>query len=347
MRIFSYRNKHIMKRVLLILLAVLLAVLAFVIGRFLYVQRFIVYSDGDAHLDYNQKLSPTGKTAQTPDPDAYPFDTVVETAAPADGEAAAVPAVHGYWITTSMLAKSVDDVRAALAAADDYDAVIVDVKSVYGNFYYSTKLSGASVATDGVDAAAIDALIAELTAKQGLTVIARVPAFSDSNYALAHQPDGLPLSNGALWTDENGCYWLNPYSNDVQGYLSSIGIELSKLGFDEVLFDNFYFPESDRIVWSLQDVTTQAAVADAAKNIAADLAGYGIRVDFGSSDPAVAAYAGRIAVATDDASAVDGLVSSMADALQTPASQIVFLTNSRDTRFSAGCVFRPLIEQSE
>jgi hypothetical protein len=345
LRIFSYRNKHIMKRVLLVLLAVLLAVILFVIGRFIYVQRFVVYEDGGAHLNYDQKLSPSGQSAPAANAEDYPFETVLEASAATEDGEIAIPAVSGWHITTSMLAKSVDDVRAALAAADDYSAVVLDVKSVYGNFYYSTAIGGASVATDGVDVSAIDELIAELTARQNLTVIARVPAFSDSNFALAHQPDGLPLSSGALWTDENGCYWLNPYSNDVQGYLSSIAIELSKRGFDEVLFDGFYVPDSERIVWSLQDVTKQAALADAAKNIVSDLTGYGIRVDFGTTDPAVAAYAGRIAVVTEDAATVDELVGTMADVLPDTATQIVFLTSSRDTRFSVCSVVRPLMDE--
>ena len=96
-----------------------------------------------------------------------------------------------------------------------------------------------------------------------MTLIARVPAFSDPEYALKHQSQALPLYNGALWTDEHDCYWLNPYSNDVQGYLTSIALELAGLGFDEVLFDNFYFPDSDRISWT-GSVTKQEAILDSA-----------------------------------------------------------------------------------
>jgi hypothetical protein len=334
-----------MKRALLIFLLVLAAVLVFVICRFIYVQRFIVYSEDGAHLDYSQKLAPAQSASASAVSGDYSFDTVVDSSEQTTAGETAIPAIHGYSITTAMLAKGVDGVRTALASADEYNAVVIDVKSVYGNFYYSTKLSGASIASDGVDVAAIDSLIAELTANPNLTVIARVPAFSDSNFALAHQSEGLPLSSGALWTDENGCYWLNPYSNDVQGYLSSIAIELSKLGFDEVLFDNFYVPDSGSIVWNLKDVTKQAAVEDAAKNIVSDLTGYSIRADFGSSDPGVAAHAARIAVAEQDAAQVDPLIASLESSLSTPSTQIVFLTSSRDTRFSACCVVRPLIDQ--
>ena len=123
-----------------------------------------------------------------------------------------------------------------------------------------------------------DQLIAELAQQKGVTLIARVPAFSDPEYALKHQSQALPLYNGALWTDEHDCYWLNPYSNDVQGYLTSIALELAGLGFDEVLFDNFYFPDSDRISWT-GSVTKQEAILDAADNLSANLLNQSIRLD--------------------------------------------------------------------
>ena len=61
-----------------------------------------------------------------------------------------------------MLASGVDQVRAALSQADDYNAVMVDVKSIFGSFYYSTAISGAAKATV-LDIKQVDQLIAERT----------------------------------------------------------------------------------------------------------------------------------------------------------------------------------------
>jgi len=347
LRIFSYRNKRVLKRVLLTLLAVVLVLGALILGRFIYLQRFIVYSNGSAHLDYSQKLAPTGATEKASSSADFPFETVVSSDEENSSGENSIPGISGYYISTDMLLGGIDKVREALNAASGYNAVMIDVKSVYGNFYYSTALSGASVATDGIDVSAVDELIKELTQKENLIVIARIPAFSDSNYALAHQSEGLPLSSGALWTDSNGCYWLNPYSNDVQSYLSSIGVELSKLGFDEILYDDFYFPDSENIVWNNTDVTRENAVTDAAKNITDDLTGYGLRICYGSQAPAVAACANRVFIKTEDASQVETLISSLKGAVSDTASQIVFLTDSRDTRFTACGVLRPLIENNQ
>lgn len=348
MRIFSYRNKRALRRALYIVLGAALLLLILLLCRFLYLGRYVVYEDGAVHFDRTQKLEPTGVVPETLDPAEYPFETVLDVnPATPDGEQP-MQQLSGYYISTRMLADGVDAVRAALDASDGYNAVVLDVKSVYGNYYYSTEISGATTASaDVVDIAAVDALIRDLTARQDLTVIARVPAFSDPVYALAHQSEGLPLYSGALWTDDNGCYWLNPYSNGVQGYLSSIALELSQRGFDEVLFDNFYFPDSDRIAWTTDVITRDGAVLDAAENIKDNLFGNGLRVCFGTQSTAVAAFADRIFISADDPAVVSGLVESMQETLGDTAAQIVFLTDSRDTRFEACSVIRPLLESGE
>ena len=170
--------------------------------------------------------------------------------------------------------------------------------------------------------------------------------FGMSEYALKHQSQALPLYNGALWTDEHDCYWLNPYSNDVQGYLTSIALELAGLGFDEVLFDNFYFPDSDRISWT-GSVTKQEAILDAADNLSANLLNQSIRLDLGTNDPEVAAYGARAFITTNNASQIEDDIAALSDVLPDTASQLVYLTDSRDTRFDACGALRPLLDETE
>lgn len=342
MRIFTYRNKRAVRKTARILGCVLLALALLVIGRVLYVQRYVTYTPEGVKLDYDQHLDYTGQEPAEPDPAEYPFETVLDAAAQTDEEAEKQTRLDGYSISTTMLVNGVDQVRAALEEADGYNAVVIDVKSIYGNFYYSTQLSGAPKA-DALDISEVDKLIEELTGRDGLIVIARVPAFSDRRYALAHQSEGLPIWNGALWEGDDVCYWLNPYSNNVQGYLTSIAIELSQRGFDGVLFDDFYFPDSDRIMWNAT-ITRDEAVLDAVANIADSLYGYGIEVLFGSAPTGAAAYADRVCVTTDAAEDVNAIVEELSPSLTDPAAQIVFLTSSRDTRFAACGVIRPLIE---
>ena len=342
MRFFSYRKKRAAKRAALIIGIALALFLIFYIGRFIFLQRYITYSENGAQLDYDQHITMSGEDPVVRDPAEFPFETVIDPDAEFAGDQPISTRLHGYYISTSMLADGVTGVREALRENDDYNAIIIDVKSIFGNYYYSTKLPDAPLAT-AAKIADVDLLIRELTQTKKLTVIARFAAFSDRNYALEHHSQALPLYNGALWEGEDLCYWLNPYSNDVQGYLASIAMELANLGFDEVLFDEFYFPDSDRIAWD-DTVTRKEAVVDAAMGITDNLYGIEIGVCFGSSDPDVAAKANRVCITTDDAGDVAGIVESLEGTLQDPAGQILFITESRDTRFEVGGVFRPLIE---
>ena len=344
MRIFSYRNKRLVKKTMKITLAVLLGLLALIVCRFVYLGRFVTYDDQGAHLDYEQHLQADRTPEATPPEEDFSFDTVLDDTAQEDAAQSGSTKLTGYYITTTMLANSLDEVRAALSQYDDYNAIMLDVKSVYGSFYYSSSITGAVKATV-MDVTQVDALIKELTQKKGVTLIARVPAFSDPEYALKHQSQALPLYNGALWTDENNCYWLNPYSNDVQGYLSSIALELSGLGFDEVLFDQFYFPDSDRISWT-GNVTKQEAILDAADNLSANLLNQPVRLCLGTNDPEVAAYAGRVFITTNNASQIDSDVTALSDVLADTAAQIVYITDSRDTRFDACGAMRPLLDET-
>ena len=343
MRIFSYRNKRALRRALWIAAAVVLALAALIVCRVIYLERYVTYTPEGAKLDYEQRLTRTDIDPQPVDPAEFPFETILDNT-PADGESdtTSLRQLSGVYITSAMMARDLNAVLDAVDALDaETTAVMIDAKSIFGFYYYSTELAGAETAD--TDIAAVDRLIEKLTAKDGLTVIARVPAFCDPEYALKHQEDALPLFTGALWTDDNNCYWLNPYKNAVQGYLVSIAIELSQRGFDEVLFDGFYVPASDRIKWSTE-ITREDAVLDAALNISDSLYGYDIGVSFGSDSPAVAKYATRMYVTTDDPSAVMDLVDSMAGTLADTSAQLVFLTASRDTRFEQCSVLRPLLD---
>lgn len=341
MRLFSYRNKRLFKRVIWITLAVLLVLAVLIISRFVYLERFVTYGADGARLDYDQAIQRTDLDPVPLDPAEYPFQTILDQSGD-EGEEAPLAQFKGYYITTTMLSQRFEEVKEAVADLDpETSAVMIDAKSVFGFYYYHSQIEGCEEADSDIDA--VEALIKELTEQEGLTVIARVPAFCDPEYALRNQEDALPLYTGALWTDDLNCYWLNPYKNDVQGYLVSIAIELSKMGYDEILFDGFYVPTDERIAWSTE-ITREEAILDAALNVSDSLYGYGVEVSFGSSSPDVAKYASRVYVTTDDPTRVMPLTESMTGVLADPASQIVFLTASRDTRFDQCSVLAPLLD---
>ena len=341
MRLFSYRNKRRAK-LGLIVLAVILGVFAvFCICRFIYLQRFLVYTGDSVRLDYNQSLE---KSPDTQKPEWDPAtveivtkDPVVPTSAAADEP---MKPLSGYYITTEMLL-NMDAVSAAMAEQETPQTIMLDLKSIYGNFYYSSGTLGA--VTSSADIGAIDSLIGQLSQQNELYLVARIASLSDTNFALANQSCGLPLRSGALWMDDHGCYWLDPMEDTVQEYLVSIAQELAAMGFDEVVFDDFRIPESGNIVYQ-SELSREDAAAEAAKSIRTLLEDTPIRVSFNSSNAGVAESSDRIYLVTEDGSAVAGLVESLQDSLEDPAAQIVFLTPSRDTRFEGYGILRPLIE---
>lgn len=342
MRIFSYRNKRILKRALVVLCVLAALALMFCLCRFIYLQRYLVYSEDGVRFDYDQQID---REPQISKPQWDPSDVEIITQEPAEQVSTntdvPMTRLSGYYLSTEMLL-DMERVKEAMAETEEMDAVMLDLKSIYGNFYYSSGLPGA--VKSSADIAAVDNLIEQLANDPNVYLIARIAALSDNNFALDHQNCGLPLRSGALWMDSNGCYWLDPMKEEVQSYLVAIAEELAFMGFDEVVFDGFVVPDSTSIVYS-GELTREQAAADAAESISAALENAPIRVSFNSENQAVAEVSDRIYLVTDNGSAVAGLVEGIQASMEDPAAQIVFLTASRDTRFEGYGLLRPLIEK--
>ena len=347
MRIFSYRNKQILRRVLLIVLCALLLAVAFVVARIVYLGRFAVYTaDGRVYFDREQLLSRSpAAPAASPEGD-YPFQTILDAASEEQTPQAESLQLRGVYISTTMLANHLAETRQALENLDeDCNAVLIDVKSPLGNFYYATRLSGAQTADADIEACT--ALMKSLIADRKLTVIARVPAFSDPNYIEQHDADALALRAGGLWMDERRCYWMNPSAAGVQGYLTSIALELADMGFDEVLFDQFYVPEDSAIAWDDAVRTRAQAINDCADALHANLTGTSLLLSFGSESPDLAEYASRLYITTEKASDVQAVSQALQPALGNLAPRLVFITSSHDTHFDSYGIIRALLSTEE
>ena len=205
----------------------------------------------------------------------------------------------------------------------------------------SSGISGAERAS--VQTSVIDELIDYLK-NNGFYMIAEIPAFSDMVYGLNNQSCGLPMSGGALWMDENGCYWLNPANEQVISHLMEIARELSGLGFREVTFSQFSFPSSENIVYS-SDKTHAELIADAAAQLTSFFTGSSTVISFESdaTDFPVSSCTGRLYIPNVDGSRVELYAQAYKDA--GTLLELVFKASSRDTRFENRAVLRPLIAE--
>ena len=138
--------------------------------------------------------------------------------------------------------------------------------------------------------------------------------------------------------DSDGCYWLNPTSSGTLSYLIQITNELKGLGFDEVVFYDFRFPETTGIVYT-RDKTE--ALTTAAKTLVSSCADDAFGVSFvGNADFPLPEGRCRLYVENVQPSAVAGIAEQAG--LTDPQIRLVFITTLHDTRFDKYGVLRPL-----
>lgn len=334
----SYRTRQRFRRffrtvVILAICAVILWLIWIV-----WVGRFIVYTRDGAKLDFSlSQTFPEGQEATPPPPSETVHiiydDLPQEETAPTPEEASPI---QGYYIDLLELSADPTAVREKLEALPAGTAVLLDVKDGKGRFYFTTSLGDSA---EGMDIAQMDDLISWLLSSD-LYVIARLPAFRDWSYGLSNVEDGLPKvgSNGALWWDDDYCYWLDPTADGTLEHLIAITLELRLMGFDEVVYTEFRFPYTDQIIF---EGDKDQAIADAADKLATVCANDRFCLSFTGTDADFPLPQGNCRLYLQDIPAAE--VYDIAQQVQTddPTLHLMFLTTVNDTRFDAYCVLRP------
>lgn len=335
---FETRRKLILAaKIALILLAVAVVVWACWL---VWVDRFVVYTREGAKIDYSLTEESFGEgTLALPPEETVSASIFFDDGTGTQDYATVLSRLEGYYIDYEMLASDIDAIRSAVSVLPVGTAVMMEVKSIKGTFYYSTNISGAKTASS-LDPAAVDLLIEDLTARN-LYLIATVPAFRDRAYGLEHTNIGLPYigGNGALWLDEQSCYWLNPGKSGTINYLDQIAEELEILGFDEIMFTDFRFPETDQLDYTGDK---EQALQKAAENLVDKCTGDTFAVSFLASDSTVQAVEGRSRLYLKGVEAADAADAAQRYAMKDPAVGMVFLTDSHDTRYEEYGALRPI-----
>lgn len=332
-----YRHRLFLRKFLRVSLIALASAGILFAALVIYLEPYLVYDREGVHLDFSAREPGTAETVESTRPSVSDA-TIVEI--PPISDDATIAELGGYTITTSML-QSPETVLEALKALKKPCAVAIELKSIFGNFYYSTEIGGAPRADADIEA--VDALIDYLR-EEGFYMIAVIPAFRDRAFALENTACGLPLQSGALWLDERQCYWLDPANATTLSYLMQIIRELSSLGFREVAFSDFRFPSSSKINYHSEKTGAQL-VAEAAETLTAFFESSNVTVSFvtNGADFDTACVRGRIYVTDADGTSVENYMQSLGASEE--LKELVFLTNSRDTRFDGKAVLRPLLAQ--
>ena len=303
----------------------------------LWLQRFVVYTRQDGavlNMEISENLAP-GQAA-IPPVEEENIEIFYNEGEEKVNLSTELTQLNGYYVLGNAVATDPNGVWEQISSLPAGTPVMLDLKSVYGMFYYSTA-TGRPTSGDA-DVRGVDQLIHNLKNSDYYT-IARIPALRDRDYGLNNTNEGLPVAAGYLWMDEDGCYWLNPARKAIVNYLTDIATELRMLGFDEVVFEDFYFPKTQNIVFEGDKTatleTTAQTIVDAC---ATDTFAVSFVSDGTWKDPD-----GRSRVYREDISdAIKLMEFNSSLAVENPEARVVLITNNLDTRFEEYGILRPI-----
>ena len=334
-----YRTRRRLQRLGSLLLALL------VLGTFawlcwvIWVERYIIYTEEGATIDFNLSAElPQGDVALPPVAGEGP-EIHYNEGENAVNTSTDLLQVYGYYASIDLLRTDFDNVKAKILSLPTNTPVMIDVKDGTGNFYYSSNLDEAVISSTA-NVAAIDELI-ELMNQKNLYLIARLPAFQDYHYGLSHVNSGIPFTGGggALWMDDDRCYWLKPKDSATIGWLTSIILELRSLGFDEVVLDKFWVPTGTRVAYSGDAV---ADVVESANKLLTNVTTNSFTLSFTVSSSTFALPEGRCRMYLSGVPARDVEITGAQATISEPQIRMVFIADSNDTRFDAYGVLRTL-----
>lgn len=334
--IFSYRTRRFLSRFFRVILVTVAVLAVALLCWLLWLQRFVVYTDEGVKLDFSLSNDiPQGIVARPPEPMETVYiqygETVV-TLPPLEAEESFV----GYYVNKEELLADPAAVRAKMEALPAGTPVLLDLKNIRGYFFYSTDVGLETYKY--ADLAAIDELISWL-GDSHLYAIARLPAFSDYVYGITNPKAGLPLASGALYFDDNRCYWLDPTHEDTQDYLIRILRELRGMGFEEVVLEEFRFPETEKVVFHKD---RYLALMECAQTLVSACATESFTVSFATTDPTFPLPVTRSRLYLYNVEAVDvvDVVGQIGSAIK--ANRIVFVVDNTDNRYTDYGVLRPV-----
>ena len=334
-----YRHRRILNRIGVAALIFLLVFLVVWLCWVIWLQRYVVYTSSGAKLDFNQSSYEISGVEAAPPKSNVEVSIFYNEGADAIDTTKELTQLAGYYITSDMYKEDLDSILLQIERLPNSTPIMVDMKGPFGTFFYQSKL-GEAITSQSTNIQGVAQLLDRIE-KKGFYKIARISALRDRTFGENHVSSGLyMLSKAGLWMDEGGMYWLDPTNATTITWISSVVLELKEMGFDEVLLDNFRFPQSEQYIFSNGDKTE--ALQSAARKIVEACASSKFVISFGVDDPSfqLPDERCRIYLTNVDAGSVSAKVSQVT--FDDPEIRLVFLSETGDTRYDKYSVMRSL-----
>lgn len=337
----TYRTKRRLYRAGLIGGIILLVAILVGFCWVVWLERYVVYTRDGATLDFEVSNMPGAGQLAHPPSVGETVPIYVNEGLDAINLNSELTQIKGFYIDGDTLQNDVAAVREMVAKLPSGTAVMVELKSIWGQFNYSSTVTD-QTPSNRLDTLQVDKLITDITSRN-LYTIAVVPAFRDRYFFLKNNSNtsmGLAVKRkGYLWQDSNNCYWFDPTDTNTLNWLKEIVTELKSLGFDEIVFSEFRIPETDSIVFN-ED--RPEAIKKAAQSLVNSCATDNFAVSFLVEDSNFTIPEGRTRLFIKNVGPknVDAVVAKLN--LVSPDSKLVFMSNTNDTRYDAYGVMRPI-----
>lgn len=320
----SYHSRQRIRRITATVATVLVIVALVLTTATVWLQRFVIYTDDGAVFSYESTDYGEAQLPQAARPVAnvtFSYNTTAFTEH--------LSQLSGYYVTFEDLANNINNVRNALDDLPAGTPIMVDIKNYRGYFCYDSSVgpqSGLINSTQGNN-------LVKWLAQCQLYVIARMPALRDWYRVNKTNSTGLKTTAGTLYSDEgeNGIgYWMDPANSTVQNYLIDILNELKSKGFDEVVLEDFCFPDSDDIAY---DGDKQEALTQCANKLISSCANSSFAISFFSDDPGFSLPEGRCRLYLQVASAEDAQYAWDMATMRDKRRYLVFVAESDDESY--------------
>ena len=300
----SYRGRQGFWRKLLIVLLVLVLLAA---CAFLFLQRFLTYSDDGTFrlelpsISFLDKVMGEQETTAQPGGninlviDASGTEQKNDEEKEPEGEqneepqsqpevepAPQIPQIKPYAPLRLLGFSALPEDEAVLEAeleAMGADGFVFTAKAEDGAVQFaSTVAMPSAVSGDAVSGE----LLSRLCARKGVYTVAKINCFSDSLYAFANmETAGICQSTGYIWYDYSMGHWLDPEKEAARRYVIDLALECAQLGFDELLLEDMCYPargKTYKIDYSKNTMGKTDALVQFLTQLREELEPYGVRL---------------------------------------------------------------------